>query len=125
MESVAVRKMFQRSTAFNNLQYTSYLGDGDCNSYSDVVKAQPYGPEVSIKKLECVGHVQKRVGSRLRVLRAANKGKLLSDNKRISGKGRLTDKIINSLQNFYGMSIRNNSGNFYGMKKAVAAIRHE
>ena len=50
------------------------------------------------------------------------KGKKLSDKKGISGKGRLTDKVINTLQNYYGMSIRQNKGNLYRMKKAVAAI---
>jgi hypothetical protein len=46
----------------------------------------------------------------------------LSDGKYISGKGRLTDKWINSLQNYYGLAIRQNTDNLYGMKKAVAAV---
>ena len=40
----------------------------------------------------------------------------------LSGKRKLTEKIINSLQNFYGIAIRQNSGNLYEMKKAVGAI---
>lgn len=35
------------------------------------------------------------------------------------GAGRLTDKAINTLQNYYGMAIRNNVGDLYGMKKSV------
>ena len=31
---------------------------------------------------------------------------------------------MNTLQNYYGIAIRANSGNLYGMKKAVAAIIH-
>ena len=43
----------------------------------------------------------------------------------LSGKGKLTEKIINSLQIFYGIAIRQNSGNLYEMKKAAGAIlRH-
>ena len=37
------------------------------------------------------------------------------------GAGRLTDKAINTLQNYYGMAIRNNVGDLYGMKKLVWA----
>ena len=40
----------------------------------------------------------------------------------LSGKGKHTEKVINSLQNFYGIAIRQNSGNLYEMKKAVEAI---
>ena len=40
----------------------------------------------------------------------------------LHGKGRLTDTIINSMQNFYGLAMRNNVENIYAMKKAVGAI---
>ena len=46
----------------------------------------------------------------------------MSDGKGISGKGRLTDKAVNTLQNYYGMAIRQNTGNLYTMKKAVGAV---
>ena len=83
------------------------------------------------KKLECVGHVQKRLGTRLCRLRTNLKGKVLSDGGKISGKGRLTDKIINKIQNYFGMAIRQNSAAswdgdnekaLYGMKKSVLAV---
>ena len=48
----------------------------------------------------------------------------LSDGKGLNGKGRLTKKVIDSLQNFYGMSIRANAGNIYQMKKSIASINH-
>ena len=44
---------------------------------------------MTIKKLECVGHIQKRMGNRLRNLRKSLKGTKLSDGKGIAGKGRL------------------------------------
>ena len=49
---------------------------------------------------------------------------LLSDHKKLSGAGRLTNKVMNTLQNYYGMVIRSNVGNLYQMKKGIAAIIH-
>ena len=46
----------------------------------------------------------------------------MSDGKGISGKGRLTDKAINTLQNYYGMAIRTNTSDVFAMKKAVGAV---
>ena len=56
----------------------------------------------------CVGHVQKRLRTRYSTLRTTLKGKILSDGKKISGRGRLADKVINTMQNYYGMAIRQN-----------------
>ena len=75
------------------LRYTQYLGDGDSSSFKKVKEMNPY-EDVDIEKLECVGHVQKRVGSRFRKLVQAHKGKKLSDDKGISGAGRLTKQRI-------------------------------
>ena len=51
------------------------------------------------------------------------KGKKLSNNKGIGGgKGRLTNKVMNTLQNNYGMAIRQNTHNLYAMQKAVAVV---
>ena len=49
---------------------------------------------------ECVGHIQKRVGTALRKLKKENKG--------IGGNGKLTDAMFNKLQNYYGIAIRSN-----------------
>ena len=43
-------------------------------------------------------------------------------NKSLSGKGKLTEQIVNSMQNYYLMAIRNNKGALYQIKKAVGAI---
>ena len=121
MESAGAVAIFHRSVDSYGLRYATYIGDGDTGSYPAVVESKPYADTVP-GKLECVGHVQKRLGTRLRNLRIEYKGKVLSDGKKISGKGRLTDKAINTLQNYYGMAIRHNTGDLYGMKKAVAAV---
>ena len=72
--------------------------------------------------MKCVGHVQKRVGMRCRRLKQDWKGKKLEDGEGIAGAARLTDKMIDTLQNYYGFAIRQNAGNLTGMSKAVKAI---
>ena len=52
-------------------------------------------------------------GCRLRNLKKNIKG--------LGGKGRLTDAIIDKLQNFYGIAIRQNVGSLQMMKDAVLA----
>ena len=39
----------------------------------------------------------------------------------MDGKGRLTDVMIDKLQNYYGIAIRSNNGNLDAMKKAIHA----
>ena len=46
------------------------------------------------------------------------KGKILSDGKKISGRGRLTDKVINTMQNYYGIAIPQNSNDLLVMRKS-------
>ena len=124
MEVNGLKRMFSRSVALFNLRYLFYIGDGDSKSYEEINKLNPY-PGHQIKKGECVGHVQKRVGSRLRSIKRDYKKKKLSDGKGISGgKGRLTEKVMNTLQNHFGMAIRQNTSNLYAMRKAVAAVLH-
>ena len=112
-------EIFQRSVLKNNLIYNEYLGDGDTSSYKEVFASNVYKDYgINPIKLECVGHVQKKCGNRLRNLRKKLKGTKNS----LSGRGKLTDKTINSMQNFYELAIRQNLNNLYSMKKAVLAI---
>ena len=62
------------------------------------------------------------MGTRLRNLRTKLKGRKLSDSKQLIGKGRLIEKIINSLQNYYGMAIRQNTKTVPEMRKAIGAV---
>ena len=87
--------IFKHSVAKYNLRYKNYVGDGDTSSFMNVVQSKPYGENLTINKLECIGHVQKRLGSRLRRLVQTYKGKVLSDDKTLNGEGRLTLKAIN------------------------------
>lgn len=50
-------------------RYVKYIGDRDSTSYDAIAAEKPYGEDHEIKKFECVGHVQKRVGTHLHELR--------------------------------------------------------
>lgn len=47
--------------------------------------------------------------------------KLKKEKKGMRGKGKLTDSMIDKLQNYYGIAIRSNSGNLAEMKSNVLA----
>ena len=71
MEQEGVERIFGRSMNKNKIRYTEYYGDGDTKSFSAVENV--YG-EKSVRKRECIGHVQKRVGTRHRKLEKTEKG---------------------------------------------------
>ncbi|GFV20748.1 hypothetical protein TNCV_1470481 [Trichonephila clavipes] len=52
-----------------NVRYVQYLGDGDSKGFLRVQESNIYGDEFPVEKLECIGHVQKRMGARLRALK--------------------------------------------------------
>ena len=83
-------------------------------------RQQPYGKDHFVEKMDCVGHVQKRMGPALRNLKVQYGGEL-ADGKTIGGAGQLTDKVINSLQNYYGNAIQSNKGDVQAIMKAVQA----
>ena len=76
---------------------------GDSSSFKEVVESNPYS-EFGIvpEKVECVGHVQKRLVTCWWNMPNEYKGAETL----LSGKGKLTEKVTNSLQNFYGIAIR-------------------
>ena len=120
MKPTGIANMFKRSIIKNNLRHTNYIGDCYSSDSNTVKESKPYGGTIITKlKLECVGLVQKCLGTRCRKLRVTWKVKKLSDGKDIMGAGCLTDKAINTLYNYYGMTIRNNVGDLYGTTKNV------
>ena len=69
MEAAGAVAIFNRSVMKYNLIYNEYLGDGDTTSFKEVLDSHPYDEfGVEPQKLECVGHIQKRLGTRLRTL---------------------------------------------------------
>jgi len=92
------------------MRYTEYYGDGDSKSFTSIEHV--YVPDV-VNKQECIGYVQKRVGTRLRELKKNVRG--------LGGRGKLTDAVIDKLQNYYGIAVRSNVDNLNGMQSAVLA----
>lgn len=121
MEAAGINNIFSRSIERYGVKYVKYLGDGDCNSFDSVVSSSPYG-NIKIEKLECVNHVCKRMGARLRRLKLESKNKKLDDGKSLGGKNRLTDKMIDQIQSYYGKAIKENTNNLQQMRQAIWAI---
>lgn len=122
MEVVGALAIFKRSEKLHSLRYVKYLGDGDSKAFSNLEKENVYGDKFPVEKLECIGHIQKRMGCRLRRLVKKMKGEKLCDNKVLGGRGRLTDSQIDKLQTYYGLAIRRNTGNLEDMRQAVWAV---
>ncbi|GFV99440.1 uncharacterized protein TNCV_1514101 [Trichonephila clavipes] len=97
MEVDGMLRIFNRSEKLHNLKYSNYIGDGDTKTINALSEKKPYGDDYLIQKIECVGHVQKRMG-------------------------RLTDSLIDKLAHYYGNAIRCNSTSVKEMRKAIWAV---
>ena len=106
MKSTGVVQCFQESEDFHKVRIINFIGDGDSKSHSAVIEANPYLGTI-VQKLECVGHVEKRCGSRLRSIKKC-KDKVNVDGKSVLALQKLTNQCINKLQNCYGIAIRQN-----------------
>ena len=124
MENDGAIEIFLRSIEKRKLIYSTYVGDGDSGRYACLKEAcqQKYGELYPICKEECAGHIQKRMGNELREYKRKKKGMKLSDGKGIGGSGRLTDLLIDKIQNNYGEVIRNNNSDKVAMYNAIWAI---
>ena len=92
--------MFLHSIDKNGLRYTTFVGDGDSNCYASVCEALRNAPtcySYEVKKEECVGHILKCTGTALCEYKRKMKGIRLADGKFVSGKGCLTDVMINRI----------------------------
>jgi hypothetical protein len=132
MESEGDVVIWKRSIALHKMRYRWMVSDGDSKAFSSIEHVYD---DCVVEKLDCVGHVQKRMGKRLLNLKATTKGKL-SDGKTIGGRGRLTETKIKQIQKYYGLAIRQNTINesnpterevemaVYKMKNNIIAILH-
>ena len=107
-----------------NLKYTVFVGDGDTDCFGRVHDEckRVHGDSYIVTKEECIGHVQKRLGTALRKYKSVMRGTLMADRKSAGGKGRLTDKVIDKMQNFFGQAIRNAEGDKQIMIKDIWAV---
>ncbi|GFS87773.1 uncharacterized protein TNCV_4213851 [Trichonephila clavipes] len=73
-------------------------------AFTSIVENKVYGDHCSVEKLECIGHVMKRMGTRLRRLKTKMRGQKLSDGMPLCGRNRLTEAEIDRLQAYYGLA---------------------
>ena len=123
MDAAGLLAIFQRPIEKHNACYVEFLGDEDSKAHKKLVEEEVYGA-VPVERLECVGHVQKCLGSHLRSLKKRLSKTPLQDVKSIGGAGRLTNSKIDKLQVYYGNAIRDNTQDTEFLKKAVMAIWH-
>jgi hypothetical protein len=112
MEPEGDKLIFGRSIIRYCLRYNEFYGDEESKSFAAVEHVYEKDHGVVIQKKECVGHVHKQLGMAL-VNWRRQKG--------LGGEGKLTDNMIDKLQNYYGIAIRINSGNFKAMESDVVA----
>ena len=60
--------LWKRSLDYN-LHYVTFIGDGDSKSYQNVGQEKSYGSEYPVEKSDCIGHVQKWMGTALRKIK--------------------------------------------------------
>lgn len=115
METVAATRLWQRSISYK-LRYTTFLSDGDSSAYNAVCGLNDgQGPyDIKVEKEECVNHVCKRMGTRLRKLKqedfttiTTKTGKKMKRSV-LGGAHMLTDKVIDNLQRYYQKAVRDN-----------------
>ena len=113
MEASSALELFQRSVESRALIYKNFIGDGDSNAHAAVVNSCPYGDNIRVVKKECVGHVSKRMGTRLR--------RVYKENPSLRRRGSFNLKEIGKLTKFYGHAIRSNPESVSKMKDSIWA----
>ncbi|XP_075737571.1 uncharacterized protein LOC142777120 [Rhipicephalus microplus] len=108
METQAALRIWSRTQSYN-MQFTTFLSDGDSKAYAAVCEAQVYGSK-AVTKEDCTNHVAKRLGAALRKLKTP-----------LPRGQKLSDKTIQRLQNYYQIAITSNRGSVRGMFCAIWA----
>ena len=60
MEPRGISRMFLRSQDFN-IRYKYLISDGDAKTHALLLEEKPYSDGHDVEKIDCVGHVQKRM----------------------------------------------------------------
>lgn len=127
MEAAAAARIWGRSAELG-FRYTSLISDGDAAAFKAVCAlndgAGPY--DIPVQKEECVNHVSKRLGTRLRKLKkdavvnvTTKTGKVIRRST-LGGPNLLTDAVIDNLARHYGQNVRKNvNGSVIAMRKAI------
>ena len=110
MESVGLVGSFGATVADRKLWCINFLRDDDS-------KAGGW----EIFKLECLGFIQKKVGAWLRKPKLTEKGNYMMETS--WGRSTLNQKMMNKLQNYFGLAIHQRAGkSVYEAKKSARAV---
>ena len=77
----------QRCFSHQSLMACTTSGFRDSKTHTTLLQQQPYGKDHLVEKMDCVGHVQKRVGTALRSLQVQYRAEKLADGKTVGGAG--------------------------------------
>ena len=132
MEPEEARRLWARSKNYN-FRYVTFVGDGDSASYKAVTEMNngegPYADDdIPVVKEECINHVHKRMGTRLRRLKTEASDMIRTrtgrmQRSRLGGKDKLTDKAIEKIQEFYKLAIRRTVGTtMLQMRNSIWAV---
>ncbi|XP_028046899.2 uncharacterized protein LOC114254550 [Monomorium pharaonis] len=112
MEVDAIKEMFLASEEKYGVRYLNYIGDGDSKTFKAILDLNPYGDEFPVVKSECVNHIEKRLGTRLRNVKKE---------KKFDDKGKLTDGLIKKITKYYGLAIMRNIDSVKAMQNDIMA----
>ncbi|GFY05495.1 uncharacterized protein TNCV_218771 [Trichonephila clavipes] len=114
----AALTLWKRSTSLG-FRYITVLADGDCKTFNYLCEKKVYGPDIVIKKEECINHVSKRLGTTLRSTVKDCRAQGIS----LGGKahGSLKESTIKKLTTYYQKAILRNKGDVNAMKTAIYA----
>lgn len=74
MEAKGAEELWNRSVELHNIRYKWMVCDGHSKAFNTVEDTYP---DCKVIKLDCVGHVQKRMGKHLFNLKSRTKSKLM------------------------------------------------
>ncbi|GFU28228.1 uncharacterized protein TNCV_3762741 [Trichonephila clavipes] len=118
MEQKVALKLWQRSED-NGFRYTTLLSDADAITYHYLNTKEVYGPEIKIKKEECMNHVSKRLGTSLR--KAVKEWRAKGVSSGVKSRGSLKEETIKKISRYYQNAIRSKKGDTEAKKTAIYA----
>lgn len=65
MEADIIVEGFRQSMSMHNVIFNKLIGDGDSSVMKKLSLAKPYGPDIFIKKIECVNHILRNYCNRI------------------------------------------------------------
>lgn len=78
------------------VRYPTMVSDSDSKAHNRLLQEEPYGPEITVEKEDCLNHVGKQL-----VVDFSKRGETLGER----GHGRFTSETIRELHVYYSTAI--------------------